>query len=84
MTFKVGDRVEHWAGPSGNGGNSRCYGWQGTVVDAFAYNSTSVVSVIMDLSIYRYGCPWTVECLRLVEEVTSYDPTQQGDTDDDI
>ena len=84
--FKVGDRVEHYGGPSGNGGNAGCYGWKGTVIDLYAYNSDHTIQVLMDNSTVRYpfGSPWSVSCLRLVDESTSYDPTQMGDTDDDI
>lgn len=75
--FNVGDRVEHWCGPDGYGGNELRYGCQGTIVGKSSQNCWSVR---MDHD-GEVG-PWTEKHLRLV--LSDYDPTQMGDTEDDI
>lgn len=83
--FKIGDRVEHYGGSSGTGGNHERYGCKGTVTSEYhgKVDRWSVIRVRMDYDPSHEG-PWTILNLRLVNETTSYDPTQQGDKDDDI
>lgn len=87
-SLRIGDRVEHWAGPSGTGGNPNCYGATGVILEF--YPGTRCARVMFDDHCLqanggpintRIG-PWIVDRLRLIE--IPYDASQQGDTDEDI
>jgi len=82
MTFNVGDRIEYFRGNSL--ANERFFGLTGTIVGKMSYGMVAIRwdHYCLENMYADTRCVWSVHNIKPL--MNDYDPTQVGDTEDDI